>query len=472
MTAAPYTAPGVFPSLVNSPGLGSSQATGGVLGLIANFPTGPRDPGLTYTSFAQFKRDYGDPAGNGAGYSGPLAAQLFFTQTGGGSGLTQGLVARRAGTTLATLTLVGTSLSLTLTATQKYAGTAGNAISVVVAAESGSNQTITLTDANNVTESYTEPVGTTTATNFLTAINQASKMVTASAPTDSANPFTAGTFTPSGGTDGKNAAIVQADFDAMGNVQVNGVCAMDGTLATAQLLQTHVETNSASYSKPRIGFAGPALGTSVSTIENNAGVTLNTADGRMVYAGHDGLVMFNPVTNSPVNLDGSYWAPVAAGVAFSRSVSDPSTWKPVAGVLGPVNPQSEATLTALSQNGCWVVDVGFNGLVCKDAVTTTNYSGTVMGKLVNRTALDEFVRRAQFWAATQLIGQRNGPDVPQRIISGFNSVGQRAVLDLVIASLDSVAPVANGTNGYNVNCALHLLGEVDSVNIPITILTS
>jgi hypothetical protein len=440
--------------------------------MIGTAPSGSSLPGRVYTSFAQFKRDYGDPAGNGAGYTLPLAAQLYFTQSGGGSGLSQGLIVRRIGTVAGALTIIGTSLSLTLTASAAYAGSAGNAITVAVAAASGGNQTITFTDANNVTETYTQPVNATTATNFLTVINQQSAMFAASAPTDSANAFTVGSFTPAGGADGKNAAIGQADLDALSNVQVNGVCTLDGTLATAQLLQTHVETNSASYSKPRVGFTGPALNTSVATIEANAGVTLNTADGRMVYAGHDGVVMFNPVTNRPVNLDGFYWGPVAAGVAFSRSVSDPSTWKPVAGVLGPVNPQSAATLSALSQNGCWVVDTGYNGLICKDAVTTTNYSGVVMGKLVNRTALDEFVRRCQFWAATQLVGQRNSPDVPQRIISGFNSVGQRAILDLVIASLDNVSPVSNGVNAYNVNCSLHLLGEVDDVNIPITILTS
>ena len=474
MPAAPYTAPSVNPSVVNSPSLGSATATGGVLGMIGTAPTGSSLPGKVYTSFAQFKRDYGDPAGNGAGYTGPLAAQLYFTQSGGGSGLTQGLVFRRIGTTAAALTLVGTSLSLTLTATAAYAGSAGNGATVVVAAPSGGNQTVTITDGNGVADAgspYTIVDNSTPATNLMTLINQQSAIFTASAPTDSSNPFTTGTFNPTGGADGKGAAIQQADLDAMGNVLVNGVCTLDGLLATAQLLQTHVETNSASYSKPRVGFAGPALGTSVATIEGNA-LTLLTSDGRMVYAGHDGLVMFNPVTGKPINLDGFYWAPVAAGLAFSRSVSDPSTWDQVLGVLGPVNPQSEATLTALSQSGCWVVDTGYNGLVCKDAVTTTNYSGTVFGKLVNRTALDEFVRRVQFWAATQLVGQRNGPDVPQRIISGTNSVGQRAVQDLIIASLDSVTPVSSGVNGYNDNVSLHLLGEVDIINIPITILTS
>ena len=471
MPAAPYTSPGVYPSVVNSPSLGSSSLQGGVLGMVGTAPTGSSLPGTIYTSFSQFKRDYGDPAGNGAGYTGPLAAQLYFGQAGGGTGLTPGLVFKRIGTTAATLTLVGTSLSLTLTATPAYAGSAGNAISVVVAAVSGGNQTVTFTDANNKQESYTFAENSTTATNFLNAVNQKSAMFTAGTATDSNNPFTTGTFTPTGGTDGKGAAIQSSDIDSLGTLNVNGVCTLDGLLATAQLVQTHVESYSANFTKPRVGFCGPSLGTSTSTIESNAN-TLLTTDGRMVYAGHDGLVMSDPVSGNPLTLDGLYWAPVFAGQVFTRSVSEPVTWKPVAGVLGPATILPESTLATLSQNGAMVVDKSYNGLVIRHGITTTMYNGTTFGLLVNRTALDEFVRRLQSWAAINLIGQRNGPDMPQRIISGFNAVAQRAVLDLVIAAMAQPDPVPNGSNAYNVGVGVTLLGEVDAVYINIAILTA
>jgi len=462
---ATYTRPGITSSVSTGQQVPAGGPSGGILFAIGTAPTGTSTPGTVYQSFADFKRDYGDPSGNGIGYTLPLFAQLYFSQSPG-FGLQQALGVRRAATVQAAVTLLGaTSTSLTLTTKPAYTGTAGNAIAIVVAAASGSTQSITITDANGVIDSgaaYVIPTATP-ASSLLALINTNSSMFTASAPVDG-GAYTTGTFNPTGGADGKGGAIVQADFDALSAVICNGVSAIDGTLATATLLQTHVEAMSASYSKPRIGFAGPALGTSLATIESNT-TSLSTADGRMSYAGHAGLRMFNPATKLPVTVDGSYWAAVFAGQRFALPPAEPATWKPVSAVLGPDIVQSASTLDTLSGGGATVVDTGYQGLMTRDSVTTTLAPSTY-AKLVNRTAVDEFVARFQR-ALVPVIGGKGGSVALQLIPALGAQVSQQAVKDGIVDSVQAITPSQTGPTSYSAAVALTIFGEADQISIPI-----
>jgi hypothetical protein len=95
----PYTRPGVAINVVGTPSVLGSGATGGLGAIIGTAPKGygGANP-LIYTSLADVIRDYGDPAIYGyPTWTIPLAAQLYFSQAGIGTGLRPGLLIERIG---------------------------------------------------------------------------------------------------------------------------------------------------------------------------------------------------------------------------------------------------------------------------------------------------------------------------------------------------------------------------------------
>jgi len=168
----------------------------------------------------------------------------------------------RIGTTLAADTIVGTGATLlTLTALAAQAGTVGNTMTVAPAAASGATQVVTITAPSGAVETYTITAATTTpATQLQALINQGSQIVTASGAVDSVNPFTAGTFSFTGGADGQNTAIAQAHFDALASVSCEFVVPLDGLQATAVLAQAHADSMSSNFQPPPRGRCWSGVG--------------------------------------------------------------------------------------------------------------------------------------------------------------------------------------------------------------------
>lgn len=469
-----YTRPGTYGSASTAPQIPSTTNQGGIACFVGTAPMGSDQPGAVFWDLASFQAQYGDAAAS-PGYTGPLAAYLFFLQSGPG-GLAKGLMFKRVGAAHATLSLAGTGLSLTLTASAAYAGTAGNGVSVVVAAESGGTQSITITDANDVIDgggAYVVTVNSTTATNLMTLINQKSSMFTASAPTDANVPFATGAFTPTGGTTGQGAAIAQADVQTADSFLPNFVVTLDGSMTTAGYLQTDVTAESGNYAKPRVGVTGPALGTNVATIESNL-TTLATSTGRMVYLAHDGLRITSPATGLPTVIDGFYGAAILCGIKCSSDPAEPATNKPIAGIIGVGTALPPATEDTLAGAGGTVFTGGYAAtggaaLVVLDSVTTTLASvSPTWNKLVNVTAVDEVVNRLTKWNQINAIGKRGGSKTGQMIIAGWTGVLSRAVKDDIIDAFSPVVPSQNGAT-WSVPLGLTANGETDIVNIPLTV---
>ena len=468
-----YTRPGSYATASTAPQQPAPTQQGGITFAIGTAPFGTDAPGAIYWSLADFQAQYGDAATN-PGYTLPLWAYLYYRQSGPG-GLAKGLMVGRVGAVHATLTLVGaTGTTITLTAKPAYAGVAGNAISVVVAAASGGNQAITVTDANGVIDSgaaYSVPTATP-ATSLLALINSKSTMFTASAATDG-GAYTTGTFTPTGGTTGQGAAIGSADITKSDAFLVNFKATLDGSMTTAGLLSTDVVAQSANYSKPCVGVTGPALGTSTATITTNLG-TLTTNTGRMAYIAHDGLRITSPATGAPIVVDGFYGSAILCGVKCSSDPGEPATNKPISAVLGvntPLQPSDESTLAG---DGGTVFTGGYaagaSGLVIMDSVTTTTAAtNPLWNKLVNVTSVDEVVNRLSAWDAVNVVGKRGGNKTSQIITVGWTAALLRAVADNIIDAFSPVQPGAQVGNTIPVPLGLTANGEADIVNIPVTV---
>lgn len=465
-----YTRPGTYASVSALPQAPAPSSQGGITFAVGTAPFGTDAPGAVYWSLKDFETAYGDAA-TYPGFTGPLFAYLYFRQSGPG-GLAKGLQFRRVGPAHATLVLVGsTTTSLTLTATAAYAGTAGNAIAVVVPAAAGGNQIITFTDANGLVETYTVPTATP-ATSLLAFVNASSAMFTASAATDG-GAYTTGTFNPTGGTTGQNATIGSTDINTASALTPNFLVTLDGSMTTAGLMQTAVNGSSANYGKPRVGVAGPSIGTSTATIEANL-TTLTGSVGRMCYIAHDGLLITSPATNLPVVVDGFYGAAILCGIKCSSDPAEPATNKPVAAVIGVHTPLVPSDENTLAGDGGTVFTGGYaatggSALVILDSVTTTLASVSPMwNKLVNVTAVDETVTRLTRWDQINVIGKRGGSKTGQVIASGWTAILKGAVDDDTIDAFGPVQPAQAG-NTFTVPLSLTANGETDIVNIPISV---
>jgi hypothetical protein len=466
----PYTRPGSYATASTAPQQPAPTQQGGITFAIGTAPFGTDAPGAVYWSLASFQAQYGDAAAY-PGYTLLLWAYLYFQQSGPG-GLAKGLMVGRVGAVHATLVLLGsTSTTLTLTAKPAYAGTAGNAISVVVPAASGGNQTITFTDAAGVLETYVVPTATP-ATSLLALVNSKSAMFNASAATDG-GAYTTGTFSPTGGTTGQNAAIGASDITKSDAFLVNFKVTLDGSMTTAGLLSTDVVAQSANYSKPCVGVTGPALGTSTATIETNLG-TLATSTGRMAYGAHDGLKITSPATGGTIVVDGFYESAILCGIKCSSDPGEPATNKPVAAVLAVNTPLQPSDENALATAGGTVLTGGYaagaSGLVIMDSVTTTTaVTNPLWNKLVNVTSVDEVVNRLSAWDAVNVVGKRGGDKTSQIITVGWTATLLRAVSDNIIDAFAPVQPGAQVGNTIPVPLGLTANGEADIVNIPVTV---
>lgn len=468
-----YTRPGSYATVSSAPQEPAPSQQGGITFAVGTAPMGTDAPGAVYWNLKDFQTQYGDAA-TYPGYTLLNFARLYYAQTGPG-GLAQGLMVRRVGAAHATLTLAGTSLSLTLTATPAYAGTAGNLISVVVAAPSGGSQVVTFTDAGGVVESYTVTDNSTPATNLMTLVNANSNMFTASSPTDSSNIFTAGTYNPTGGVTGQNAAIQNSDITTADAFTPNFLVALDGTLATAQNVQTDATNSSANYSKPRVGVAGPSIGTNQANIQSNL-TSLATSTGRMCYIGHDGIKVASPSTGLPIVLDGFYGAAILCGVKCASDPGEPATNKPISGVIAVNTALTPSTENTLAAAGATIFTGGYAAtggasLVILDSVTTTLASvSPLWNKLVNVTSVDEVVNRLTRWDQANVIGKRGGGKTSQLIVSGWTSILKKAVdPDDIIDAFAPVVPGAQVGNTIPVPLGLTSNGESDVVNIPIAV---
>lgn len=470
----PWTRPGTYATESTAPQVPAPGNQGGIAFFVGTAPMGSDQPGAVFWDLESYQTQYGDAA-TSPGYTGPLAAYLFFKQSGPG-GNAKGMMFKRVGATHATLSLAGTGLDLTLTATAAYAGIAGNSISVVVAAESGGTQSITITDANGVVDhggAYVVTVNSTTASNLMALINANSSMFTASAPTDANVPFTTGTFTPTGGTTGFGATIGSSDIASAAAYYPNYVVTLDGSMTTAGLLQTHVETLSNNSTRNRSGATGPSIGTSISTIGTNC-TSLTTSDGRMNYCGHDGIKITSPATGLPMIVDGFYGAAIETGIRCSSDPGEPGTNKAAAGILGfntALQPSDENTLT---QGGAFVFTQGYGQpgassyVLLLDQTTTLATANATWAYQVNRTAVDQVISDIAAWNAINAIGKRGGSKTASLIVSGWTEVLADEVNADLIDAYGTVKPVQSG-NGFNVPLSLTINGEVIVINIPVAV---
>lgn len=468
----PYTRPGVAVAVVGTPAAQAPGATGGITALIGTAPKGygGANP-IIYTSLADFIRDYGDPSLYPyPQWTLPLAAQLYFSQSGVGSGLRPGLIVERIGTVASTITLAGLTGSLPVTAQPAYTGTAGNAITVTVTAGSGTTQNISMSDGQGRVENYTivDATSGAQAASILASLLGSSAIV---APGTAVNGawFTAGTFTLATGADGQGTAIAQAHFDALANIVCEFVVPLDGVQGTALLAQAHANSMSNSYSKARVAVVGPAQGATVAQMTTNA-VALADAGGRVVYFGHDAIKVVNPaVAGSLQVVPGFFGAPCVAGAKAANAVYEPLTGKGIYGIAGPNTILTPSQLDSLAQNGCTVLDTGYGGLIVRDSVTTAQGTfATSYTKLVNRVAEDEFANRIRQWAQTQFIGRPNDRDAAGRIQSGVAGVGAMAIRDRVIAGIGAVTP-SPITNGWTCGVQYAQSGEIDYMNFNLTV---
>src|SRR5690348_16217317 len=124
---AAWTRPGTYATESTAPQAPAPSSQGGIAFFVGTAPQGTDQPGAVYWDLESYQAQYGDAA-TAPGYTGPLAAYLFFRQSGPG-GFAKGMMFKRVGAAHATLDLVGTGVALTLTATAAYAGLAGNNIS-------------------------------------------------------------------------------------------------------------------------------------------------------------------------------------------------------------------------------------------------------------------------------------------------------------------------------------------------------
>lgn len=468
----PYTRPGVAINVVGTPSIPGSGATGGLGAIIGTAPKGygGANP-LIYTSMADVIRDYGDPAVYGyPTWTIPLAAQLYFSQAGIGTGLRPGLLIERIGASAASGSLIGTGTSLAVTAQPPYAGTAGNAIAVTFGAVAGNAQPVTVVDGQGRSETYSiaDSTGGSLAATILAGLLGSSAILVPGAAVNSGF-FTVGTVTLGGGTDGQGTAIAQAHFDALSSYQVEGVCPLDGLQATAILAQTHADTMSASFNKPRVAFVGPAQGTVVATITTNA-TAIADQQGRVVYAGHDSIKVVNPAVQSSIQtVPGFFLAAALMGDKFANAVFEPLTYKPVLGIAGPGTILTQSQLDSLAAVGCTVLD-NLGGWVVRDSLTTAegSYANPYV-HLVNRTSEDEFANRIRQWALSQFIGKPNDRDVVTRIQSGISGVAAQAIRDRVIQGIGAITPSQGTSGAWTAGVQYAQTGETDYLTVNLTV---
>lgn len=489
MANSTYVAPGVFLVSVNTPNLTPGGITGRVAIILGTAPKGPVQSSNIYITSGDAFRDFGSPSASSPNYSIPLAIQSFFSQAGQGFGLAPGLIIRRVGTTQATGTIAGISGSVTIQAANQYGGSGGNALSVQVGASvyvaSQSAYLIPFSVYNGSTgpNSYQnlsayEPsmTGTNAMFRVYSAILQSPSIVTATAYTNGVFP-TAGTYTLSGGSDGLGALVQQSDIDAC---QSNTVSAgyfmqvLQGDLGSAQMVLTHAELMSSQYNTPRVGVAGPALGTALGdsvtagTIIYNAN-NLVTQDGRFIYIGHDGVVVINPSTNTQGNIDGIYLATMAMGAASSLPPQMPLTYKNLFSIQGPATTLTQSQLQSLGLAGCVVVvQPNQGGWIVRDDLTTTPNTSP-FAYLVNRSSLDAFIVRLISYTQAHLIGQPVTNTFAQKVVTGYQAVGAQAVNDGIIQAMGTVSPTQSLTDPTTWTVVVNVTqsGEVRVVNLQI-----
>jgi hypothetical protein len=441
----PYTRPGVYPSVVSTPFLQPSGSGGAVAALIGTAPKGSSQPGALYGSFADFVRDYGDPAVN-PGYTLPGAAQQFFAQSQPNGSVRPSLMVVRVGSTLATSNL--NSGALVLSAQPAYAGSVGNSITVVAAASvyvstvtTGSPylQTYQVVDPSGYTENYSVYDVNTgpNAMGLLQALLvQKSTIVNVSSYTNGAF-LPAATYVFSGGTDGKGALIASTDVAKLEIQAVDFVCALQGDLATAQLVQTHVDAMSSLF-KPRVGFAGFSIGTAMASRLANFG-TLADAAGRMVCAGHDAFYWYNAATGYQEQHAGYELAALLMGIKSSNRPEMPLTNRQAQGIVGPVEQLTAAQQDTISKSGGCCLDRTPQGVFVLDGVTTAPQT-SIYAYLGIRHCEDVLVR-ALIIAGKGLIGQPGGPNIKQMIETSFRNVLTAAVNNGTISNFQN--PVAS-----------------------------
>jgi len=444
-----YRTPGPYFATSQTPALSGTTGQGARIVVLGTAAKGASMPGLTeYLSAGDGFRDFGDPA-TYPQYTAPAALQAIFAQTQPGSPNTPRVMVARVGTTPASGQAIGATGNLTMQALPQYAGSAGNAINLVAQAAnlSAYTQSFTLYDGTGYySESYSvyDATGGTKAAQLLyTDLISQSQIVTATAYTNGAW-FTAGTYTLSGGLDGQGGTIQQADLDKLQSLDVDFVIPLQADLATIQLAQVHCQTMRAN-GKPRMLWAGFAIGTQDATLIANAGALIDQVGGTALF-GHDSVAVFNPALNQSVLQPGFIGACLLAGKKAAGRPEDPILGGQIAGITGvglPGTYQTDSQLATKSAAGLIVLTKASGAWAVRDDVTTAPYGTNIYFMLVVRTCEDQLEKRLNRVARAQLIGKPGGPNTQTNIQVAVGAECSQAVSDGLISSYRAVTATPN-----------------------------